>query len=105
MRRIYSHPNLAMVQLAKNELDNRGIHSVIQGEHLATVIGGGAGFDAWVELWVNDDDRVEEAVSVIQESVESEGAEEGRPWTCSSCGETIEAQFDLCWNCGANRPE
>lgn len=25
-------------------------------------------------------------------------------WTCPQCGEQIEAQFDLCWNCGAERP-
>jgi len=22
-----------------------------------------------------------------------------KPWKCSSCEETIEAQFDVCWNC------
>lgn len=26
-----------------------------------------------------------------------------RPWTCVKCGEQIEANFDLCWNCGTSR--
>ena len=25
------------------------------------------------------------------------------PWTCVHCGEQVEGQFDLCWNCGAAR--
>ena len=24
-------------------------------------------------------------------------------WKCQSCGETLEPQFDACWNCGASR--
>jgi len=24
-------------------------------------------------------------------------------WKCSNCGESIEADFDLCWNCGTSR--
>ncbi len=25
------------------------------------------------------------------------------PWTCVHCGEQVEGQFDVCWNCGAAR--
>ena len=25
------------------------------------------------------------------------------PWLCVHCGEQVEGQFDLCWNCGAAR--
>jgi hypothetical protein len=25
------------------------------------------------------------------------------PWRCTECGETIEQQFDVCWNCSAPR--
>lgn len=105
MRKIYTHPELAMVQLAKNELQNRGIDSVIRGEHLASVAGGGASFDAWVELWVVDDARLQEAAQAIQETFEHTAEEAGKPWTCPNCGETIEPQFAVCWNCGHKRPE
>lgn len=27
------------------------------------------------------------------------------PWTCPGCGEIIEPTFDLCWNCGGERPD
>jgi hypothetical protein len=25
------------------------------------------------------------------------------PWTCLQCGKTVPADFDFCWNCGADR--
>jgi hypothetical protein len=25
------------------------------------------------------------------------------PWVCVHCGEQVEGQFDVCWNCGAAR--
>jgi hypothetical protein len=24
-----------------------------------------------------------------------------QPWVCRACNETIEGQFEACWNCGA----
>jgi hypothetical protein len=27
------------------------------------------------------------------------------PWVCVHCGEQVEDQFDVCWNCGAARGE
>lgn len=27
------------------------------------------------------------------------------PWLCIHCGEQVEEQFDVCWNCGAARGE
>lgn len=27
------------------------------------------------------------------------------PWTCPGCGEIVEPTFDLCWNCGGERPD
>ena len=28
-----------------------------------------------------------------------------QPWTCPTCGETIEGQFAECWNCAADGVE
>jgi len=56
----------------------------------------------WPELWVNESDG-EKAISLIQEF--QSGAQIGKPWKCTGCGEEIEGQFDACWNCGAGRPD
>lgn len=104
MQRIYSHPNAAMVHHAKNVLENHGIAAVVQGEHLAAAAGGVAPVDAWIELWVTDDDRAREAAQIIREATDESAVESAPPWTCASCGEEIEGQFSACWNCGAPRP-
>ncbi|MEP0548066.1 MAG: DUF2007 domain-containing protein [Rhodothermales bacterium] len=105
MHRVYSHFNPAMVQLVKNELEQRGIESTIKNEHLATVVGGAAGAtDAWSELWVVDEERLGEAVEVVSEVIEGDTGESAEPWTCPSCGEEVDGLFAVCWNCGHKHP-
>lgn len=36
---------------------------------------------------------------------EPEEQPEGPEWTCSGCGENNPANFELCWNCGGERPD
>ena len=104
MKRIYSHPDETIIHLVKNELANRGIEAVIRGEHAAAIVGGGAGIDAWNELWVMDEARLHEALSVIERVIEKSPVQDGAPWTCPRCDEVVEASFDVCWNCGAEGP-
>ncbi len=109
MQRIYSHVNPAMVHHVKNVLDNHGIESEVRGEHLVGAIGGIAPIDAWVELWLVDESRLQEAERIVEDllvdtDVEATG-EESEPWTCPNCGEEVDAQFAVCWNCGSEGPE
>ncbi len=104
MYMIYSHPSEAMVHLIKAELENSEIETVVRGEYAALVMGGGSGVDAWVELWVVDEDRIPEAQEIVRLlTAELEEPEFIEPWTCARCGTGIEPQFSACWNCGADR--
>lgn len=105
MIKVYSHPNLSMVHLVKHELDNRGISSVVRGEHAAALVGAGAGIDAWAELWVADDVLARAAAQIIRDEIDSDAVSDDAPWTCPACGETVEPPLALCWNCGAERPD
>ena len=106
MQKVYAHPDIGMVHLAKNTLANHGIEAIIKGEHLAGVAGGGSAWnEAWVELWVADDAQAVEAARIIDEATLPEGTTDEAPWTCPSCGETVEAQFAVCWNCGHEQPD
>jgi rubrerythrin len=100
MHKVYSHLNPALVQLAKNELEQLGIEAVVQGEHLAAVAGGGAAADAWHELWIVDGERLREAAEVVREVIGDEDEEVPEPWTCPQCGEEVAGTFAVCWNCG-----
>lgn len=103
MHRIYSNPDLAIVHLARHELQKRGIDSIVRGDNLQSV---GVPSE-WPELWLVDAGKIEEAAEIIQNVVDSyeEEEEESAPWTCPTCGEEVEPQFAVCWNCGTQKPE
>jgi hypothetical protein len=103
---VYSAPDAATVHIVKSILDQRGIRTIVRGEHLQGASGGIAPIDAWVELVVLKMQDVPEAKQVVAEVVNrSEGDPSGEPWTCPECGEMIEGQFGACWNCGTERQD
>ena len=53
-----------------------------------------------VEVWVLRDEDAARAEIALKNSFSPKG---GPPWNCSSCAESIEAQFTQCWRCGAYR--
>lgn len=53
-------------------------------------------------VWVRDADYVKAAALVSDMAEAMENAPTGA-WPCGHCGEAIEAQFDICWNCGRDR--
>ena len=61
---------------------------------------------AWPEVWVADEDYevAAEIVAGMKLSQESTGA----PWTCVHCGEMVDPELNVCWNCEtpqANEPD
>ena len=53
-------------------------------------------------IWVNKSD--ESRARELLENIKDEPISTER-WTCPSCGEVLEPQFEVCWNCGAAREE
>lgn len=100
MTRVYSSLNAALVHNLKNVLESCHITCEVRGEYRRAAMGQVPITESWVELWVVDDDRFEEAQSIITEGEAQHG---GRSWKCHACGELIEGQFDQCWHCGASR--
>lgn len=60
--------------------------------------------ECWIELWVLDDRRGEEARGILARA-ENEPLPQQPPTVCDRCGERIEGPFDRCWRCGRARPE
>jgi hypothetical protein len=83
-----------------------GIAAVVQGEHIFAVRG--ALPVSYPTVWVldeDDHDRAREIVLAYEQDAASDGEPLApEPWTCPQCGEQIEGQFGLCWQCGAERP-
>jgi hypothetical protein len=102
MVKVWSAPHGPIVHLAKAHLESHGIPCMIQGENLARVAGGVPVGDAWVELWVTDESRVDEALMLLK-AIEDETGADAEPWRCPTCGEELEPQFTVCWQCGTPR--
>ncbi len=84
-------------------LELRGIYTTVRNENLHSVMGSIPPTECWIELWILDDDRTEEASQIV-DSISSEPREAEYDWRCAGCGERIGGQFTDCWNCGSPSP-
>ncbi|MGE5192005.1 MAG: hypothetical protein ACM3U2_05840 [Deltaproteobacteria bacterium] len=98
---IYAARQLQDAQFLGNMLADAGIEARIVGEPL-NMVGPPANLQS-AALWVRREDA-ERAARVIGEWEKSQARTRSVPgrnatWTCSACGELVEEDFDLCWNC------
>ncbi len=103
MKRIHNARHAAEAHLVRGFLESCGIAAVVRGEWLA----GGFGelpLDACA-VWITNDVQLAEADRLLQDFFQGRIAGAAGPWQCPRCGETGEAQFTACWQCGAARPE
>lgn len=105
MQLIYKAVDLVAAYNAKNILESQGIECVV-GREGFTAGYGFAGIDASPEVWILDDDRLDEAGRILDATLHAqEVAGADKPWTCPNCRERIEGQFGQCWRCQTARPE
>jgi hypothetical protein len=104
MQRLYLARDRIEAQFLRDFLDRHLIETVVLGDYLA----GAAGqlpADIFPEVWVLDDDDLERARELLPRFINQSKADPGvTPWTCEACGEAVEGDFALCWNCGRPRP-
>ena len=102
MKKVFSHENRLIVFNMKNLLEEQGIECMVKNEFACGGVGELAPFETWPELWIADANDLARAETVIAGLADSQPAKQG--WVCAACGETNEANFQLCWNCSAARP-
>jgi hypothetical protein len=99
---VAQHPTEA--HLVAGLLKIHGVEAVVRGEPLFAVRGEVPVTPSTLpSVWVADS-LVEIAREIIDNR--ANGAPPGRPaalWRCGGCGELVEPDFDVCWNCGASR--
>jgi len=99
MKRVFTSPDTAELELLKNVLQKAGIRCVEINEHMAQTIPSPP-FQA--ELWVENEADYPTAVAILEEWQRPTLAA-GATWTCSRCGEKLGSQFGKCWKCGTRR--
>ena len=78
-------------------LEAEGVRTFIKNRHLIGAAGDLPPIEAWPEIWVHDDRDVERARRIIEALLKAPARTES--WQCPTCGETLEPQFDACWQC------
>lgn len=86
--------------LAEHDLD-----ATVLGEHLSAARGElPMTVDTLPAVWVDEKDAPR-AMKLMETFLEqSRHPIHTPPWQCASCGESVEGQFDVCWQCGRDRP-
>lgn len=103
MKAVYEASDRIEARLLADMLEANRIRSFIQGDYLA----GGAGELPTLQfpvIWVMDDRDVALARKLIDGYFESVGSSTG-PWTCPNCGESLDGNFQQCWQCGHLRDD
>jgi hypothetical protein len=93
-----------MVGHLRNLLVNEGIQCDVKTPFLAVAKGDLPVTDCWSQLWIMNDEDLEKALGVIDAAL-AQGVQPGGTWKCSKCGEEVERQFEVCWQCGSVRPD
>ncbi|MFQ5505232.1 MAG: DUF2007 domain-containing protein [Planctomycetota bacterium] len=109
MKKVYVTHDLALAHHLQSLLEEVGIPAMVRGEHTSTIQSViGAQLDLLPSVWIIDDVHLELAIPLVRNFEASLAAEtshaEGPLWSCTSCGEEVESQFTVCWNCGEDRP-
>jgi ribosomal protein L37E len=104
MKKIFSSPIVGEIPQLKSMLEGAGIGCLIRNEVSAGLSPEVPMAESTPELWIQDDDRLAEALQ-IKADFQSPATAVGADWQCQKCGEISEVQFTSCWQCGALRSE
>ena len=96
MRKVYTHENRLLVFHYKNLLDEQDIECFIKNEFSSGGVGELSPFETWPELWVVNDEDVEQAEKLCHPVASAKAGARH----CPHCGEINESNFHLCWHCG-----
>lgn len=107
MQKVFVAPHHAEAHLVTGLLRSHGIAAEVRGEALFTTVEAASVMPgAAPEVWVSNSGQAQEALELVRcfSTGGTLPGSSGPTWLCPACGETLEAQFTECWNCGAAKP-
>ena len=104
MQRFYQAQDELEAQLLIDFLATSHIRATILGRYQSGAAGElSAVTYPWV--WLVEARDQARATELLQDfKHQQSGASGGSPWRCPACGNQVDGEFDLCWQCGAGRP-
>lgn len=103
MRKLYQAADRIEAQRLVDFLADHDIPSLILGDYLS----GGIGelpADIYPVVWLPEDRQWYMASRLLEQFLIPSRRTE-KSWKCPCCNETVEGVFEVCWNCGKDRPE
>jgi hypothetical protein len=100
LRKVHTAESIVEIAHLRNVLEADGIACLVRNDRLGGVVGEIPFVECWPELWVLETGNYLRAKSLVDDVLRTGPALES--WRCASCGESIEGQFEVCWNCGAS---
>ena len=97
MRKVHTAESIIEIAHLRNVLEQAGIACYVRNERLGGAAGEIPFVECWPELWVLRNGDTLNARGLI-DTARAE-AVPSPEWTCRSCGECLEGQFDACWRC------
>jgi hypothetical protein len=90
-------------QFLRNVLAEVGIEANVVGDVAARLVGVMPNAAHVPCLWVRqvDETRAREVLAEYEQKQREPRAPEetGTTWKCAACGESVDEEFELCWNC------
>ena len=102
MMKLMRAPNVVIGQHWINVLAAAGIACELHNRYLSGAIGEIPADQCAPELWLVDE-RDEALARKLIDAARSGPAIGAPSWRCAQCGELLDAQFTVCWNCGTAR--
>lgn len=103
MIKVFEDFDITLVAYYQSILEGDGIETFLKNQFSTS----GAGELPFVEvipqIWVLDENKADQAKSLLEELQASRDESPQTPWECAKCGEPQEAAFTHCWNCSTAR--
>jgi Putative prokaryotic signal transducing protein len=99
MLRIYTARARYDAWLVADRLSQAGIKAHVFNQHAQSIVGDVPPDIAQPQVWI-EREKDEERARILLARLEEEAARGGST-RCVKCGEESPANFELCWNCGA----
>jgi hypothetical protein len=106
---VYSAADITEAAFLRDLLEEAGIRTRVVGDSLQTAVGLlPPGEETAPRLWVfrADEGKAREMLADYERVHRRPHPDDDPPaesWQCPTCGETVETDFELCWNCQTPR--
>ena len=100
---VYQAQNPLEAEFLRNLLAESGIETCVVGEAMSQLLGVSPGAALpYLAVRKADEGRAREILREYEQKHRQHNPDDSPPattWKCTACGEMVDDEFDLCWNC------